>query len=499
MKEYFLEIFKVNNKEINELYGIRAIGCYIVIAYHCFANGMGYMPTKYHSYLPKLQNFEMMMDLFFVISSFLISYSFSNELRKNTFSKSWKNFFLKRSLRIFPPLYLLIAFSIIIMGLTIQASKLGANMGVMNSGLANLEIKLNHWWADTFYISNYFPNRMLIHGWSLSMEEQFYLTMPLFFLVYTRYLKNFKGRVFLLFLLLALPILIRFYYYKFISLENNEEFLQRIFHPIHTHFDSFIAGILLMEIFRESRESKKISDYKLYFFLVFGITFSFFIYSFTFTFESTPLYHIVFRISIYTLLSFLIVLGTIFGYFSYLKKLLSNIFVVSIGKLSYGIYLVHLYVSGFVMIKTFSYTHQETNDHLVVFKSSLFTFLISAFIALLSYYLVEKPFLKIREWTQPKFNVLTQSFYLIPVSRQEMKLVSWILTLLSFLPYYILKQLIRIDFIEKSLMSNSIQFLFLSLPILLNLFSLIKHKTNFIEFVLNWTIQNKENSIVNPS
>jgi peptidoglycan/LPS O-acetylase OafA/YrhL len=482
MKEYFLEIFKINPKEINELYGIRAIGCYIVIAYHCFVNGLGFMNQEYKDLHPKFQNFEMLMDLFFVISSFLISYSFSNELKKHNFLKSWKNFFLKRSLRIFPPLYILLAFSIIIMGFTIQAAKQGANLGVMNSGIPELEAKLNHWWADVFYISNYFPLRMLIHGWSLSMEEQFYLAMPVFFLCYNFLIQSKKYKIITLLCLMLLPIAIRIYYFLTVPLDNNEIYLQKVFHPIHTHFDSFIAGILLMEIFKITEEKKNKSKFKFIFFIIFSVTFIFYLISFTFSFEQTRFYQVVLRISLYALLSFLIVLGTIQGYFSYLKRILANILLVFIGKLSYGIYLVHLYVSGFVMIKVYSYNDISSNDSISVLKSSFYTLLLSAFIALISYYFVEKPFLKIREWSQPKFNIHTQTFYFIPVSRTELKIVSWILTALSILPFYFFKQFMKNEFVPKSTVTVTILILLLAIPLLLNLYTLVSRRSLFFTF-----------------
>lgn len=487
MKEYFLEIFRVNPKEINELYGIRAIGCYIVIAYHCFVNGLGFMPSSFRDYHSAFQNFEFLMDLFFVISSFLVSYAFSNELKRLKFLSAWKNFFIKRSLRIFPPLYLLISFSIIIMGLTLQAAKQGANLGVMTSGLGKLEAELGNWWVDVFYISNYFPTRMLIHGWSLSMEEQFYIAMPLFFLFYTTFFKHTRSKFLFLLGFLILPIVIRIYYYYNIPMDTNEIYVQKIFHPIHTHFDSFIAGIMIMEIFRLHRDAKLTLNFKKWFYLLFIPATFLLLYSFTFEYESMKFYQTVFRISEFTLFSFLLVLGTVLGYFSFFKTFLTNLIIVSVGKLSYGIYLVHLYVSGFVMIKVYSYTDIQSNDSMSVFISSIYTLGISTILALFSYYFVEKPFLKIREWSQPKFNVQTQSFYRLAINLSEIKIVSWILTAISFLPFYLLKQFIKIGFVEKSFVSSTILFLLIALPILLNLYTLITKRSLF--FI--WFLQQK--------
>ena len=418
----------------------------------------------------------MLMDLFFVISSFLISYSFTNELSKFGFLQSWKNFFLKRSFRIFPPLYVLVGFTIVLMSLTIQAAKQGINLGIMADGIPAMQSRLNNWWVDAFYISNYFTDRLHIHGWSLSMEEQFYIAMPLFIFLYAKYLKTKFGKILTLVLLLFLPILIRTYYYFYIPIENSEDYLYKVFHPIHTHFDSFLAGILLMEIIKIDKQTlaKYINPTK--FFIVFLLTLALYICSFGFTYEENRFYFVVFRITNFTMLAFLITYGTIQGYFRYISKLLSNVLIVCFGKLSYGIYLIHMYVSAVVMIKIFDYVNFDNNGIYEIFMASIFSLLVSFLIALISYYIIEKPFIKVREWTQPKFNVTTQSFYFIESHPTEKKIVCFLITFLSFIPAYFMKLFLKSEFIPKNEVSSFIQIGLFLIPLLLNIYTLTKFR-----------------------
>lgn len=162
MKEYFIEIFKKNKKEINELYGIRALSCYFVILFHCFAFSLDAFPGHYAPYLHNAQNVEFLMSLFFVISSFLVSTSFSRELERASFLESWKNFVIKRSLRIFPAFYLILSVTILIMAGILKKSQGMEGADSFADGLVGLKIKLSYWWTDLTYISNYFPNRILV-------------------------------------------------------------------------------------------------------------------------------------------------------------------------------------------------------------------------------------------------------------------------------------------------------------------------------------------------
>jgi len=102
------------------------------------------------------------VDLFFVLSGFLITRIMFSERRASVFSV--RRFFIKRVLRIFPIYYL-----------TITVLFIFGYIPVWEYG------------ANFFYVSNYFYTfnvepSPLRHTWSLSVEEQFYLMWPFLFL-----------------------------------------------------------------------------------------------------------------------------------------------------------------------------------------------------------------------------------------------------------------------------------------------------------------------------
>jgi len=146
---------RVNRGTIPGLDGIRALAVLLVIASHF---GFEWI------------NGALGVLIFFVLSGFLITWLMLKELDK-TGTVSLKNFYRRRMLRIFPAFY---AFWI--------------------AGVAIYLVRGHHldWgqaWSAFFYVSNYWmalvPSSCMLfpHTWSLSIEEQFYLLWPALFLL----------------------------------------------------------------------------------------------------------------------------------------------------------------------------------------------------------------------------------------------------------------------------------------------------------------------------
>ncbi|TVP60393.1 MAG: acyltransferase [Halomonadaceae bacterium] len=106
---------------------------------------------------------------FFVLSGFLITWLLLKE-HHQTGSISFRKFYARRSLRIFPAYYLFVA-------VTISWELYRSNSEIRSSIAPSL-----------FYLINYYnaieghPNTSLAHLWSLAVEEQFYLLYPLIFM-----------------------------------------------------------------------------------------------------------------------------------------------------------------------------------------------------------------------------------------------------------------------------------------------------------------------------
>jgi peptidoglycan/LPS O-acetylase OafA/YrhL len=108
-----------------------------------------------------LNSAELGVHVFFVISGFLITRLLLDELaRKRRIALG--RFYLRRTLRIFPPYYTLI-------GVLVLAGMAGAIQLAHHDGLRALTYTTNYDEGRSWYIG---------HTWSLSVEEQFYLLWP---------------------------------------------------------------------------------------------------------------------------------------------------------------------------------------------------------------------------------------------------------------------------------------------------------------------------------
>jgi len=139
--------------------GLRALAVFLVVIYHFFPN---IMPSGY-----------LGVDIFFVISGFLIGRIIINGIGKPNFLI---NFYLSRIKRIFPPLIVLF----------LLASVFGF---ILFDKSDNLYLQESLWQSALFIVNltnnnltDYFAidviDRPLLHLWSLSIEEQFYIFIP---------------------------------------------------------------------------------------------------------------------------------------------------------------------------------------------------------------------------------------------------------------------------------------------------------------------------------
>jgi peptidoglycan/LPS O-acetylase OafA/YrhL len=145
--------------------GLRAIAVIPVILYH---SGMGGISGGF-----------LGVDIFFVISGYLITNILLNEKFLNTFSLI--HFYDRRARRILPPLCLMLIITSICAYLVMIPSQLG-DYG--QSLIASLTFLANiYFWLKTNYWGQAAELTPLIHIWSLGIEEQFYLLFPVVLLL----------------------------------------------------------------------------------------------------------------------------------------------------------------------------------------------------------------------------------------------------------------------------------------------------------------------------
>lgn len=133
----------------------------------------------YHADFPWTAGGFVGVDVFFVISGFLITSIIRREIEAGHFSIS--DFYTRRARRILPTLFCVIGASLCAGWMLMLP---GALEDFAKSALSTIFFVSNVWfWRD---VSDYFgpvaEHLPLLHTWSLSIEEQFYLGFPLLLL-----------------------------------------------------------------------------------------------------------------------------------------------------------------------------------------------------------------------------------------------------------------------------------------------------------------------------
>lgn len=146
--------------------GLRAVAVLLVVLFHCRAG----IPGGYVG-----------VDVFFVISGFLITTQLVRELRQ-TGRISFRGFYARRARRILPAATVTTIVTVVVAGLLLPPL---AAIRVFGDARAAAVFGANIHFAarDADYFSADLPPSPLQHYWSLSVEEQFYFVWPLLLVV----------------------------------------------------------------------------------------------------------------------------------------------------------------------------------------------------------------------------------------------------------------------------------------------------------------------------
>jgi len=155
--------------------GLRAIAILSVVLFHAFPSS--------------LRGGFVGVDIFFVISGFLISGIIFKGLQRSDFG--FVEFYVHRARRIFPALILVLAASYVFAWFFLlpdEYRSLGKHMAAGAGFVQNFLL-----WTESGYFDTASELKPLLHLWSLAVEEQFYLAFPLFFLLIGKFWK--RGRL----------------------------------------------------------------------------------------------------------------------------------------------------------------------------------------------------------------------------------------------------------------------------------------------------------------
>lgn len=311
----------------------------------------------YHSSIPLFNSGFIGVDIFFVISGYLITTIIQNELAFNTFSIA--SFYERRARRILPALFLVIAvaFPLSFYLLTPQYFKNFSQSVVATQFFASNIL----FWLTGNYFDQSSELKPLLHTWSLAVEEQYYLFYPLLLLFLHKYSRKIVISSLVLIFLTSLFLAI---YYSSVSPSAS-------FYLLHTRAWELILGGLAS--YNTLHYSNRISNIlsSLGLFVVLG---SFFYYDKTII--SPSLFMLLPTLGAAFVLCF-----TNPGSLSY--KLLGNVFLTSIGLISYSAYLWHQPILAIAR-------HTKITD--LTQNESLFLIILILLLSYFTWRYVERPF-----------------------------------------------------------------------------------------------------------
>lgn len=312
------------------------------------------------------------VDIFFVISGYLITEIVLSNNNKEVFSLS--DFYLKRFKRIFPAL-LFVSILSIFFGVVIldPVNLVNLNFSALTSILFTSNI---FFWLESNYFNESSSLKPLLHTWSLGIEMTFYIIFPTLFILFNKKIK--KTSQILLFILLILISFCAILYLetKKPVFETNilngllygKYIEDTLFYLFPFRFFEFLFGSILALL-----PERKMKNYDFIFFnsSIFVLIFCFFLFD-----ENT---NFLLRTSISCFFTSFII---------YFRKnsfslLLKNYIILKIGLISYSLYLVHWPIIVFTKYYIF--------DQLYLYQI-IIIFILSLLISQFSFIFVEKPF-----------------------------------------------------------------------------------------------------------
>ena len=384
---------KSKNNYRAEIQGLRAIAVLLVVFYHAevfFKSGF------------------IGVDVFFVISGFVIAQSINHQYsEQNNFSIV--NFYARRVRRLLPGLAAMLT---IVLVLSTWLSTISSRVQTVRTGLF-ATFSLSNLFLFRFRPDGYFEvtekTNALIHTWSLSIEEQFYVVFPLVFAAIVHFGKRKKIDHRKLVLVVFIGISLLSFVLSVVASTRGIHGLNGIvsrvigsdsldsrfaFYLPFTRAWEFLAGVLLAQIRIGNKSSTKTE--------LFGLLGLILIVISALTFEnltSFPGYVVIFPVVGTTLVLFFSTEKSLLG------KVLSHKWLVWIGDRSYGWYLWHWPLIQFV--KPF-------------WPNSLVAALLAGLSAIvpaaISYQYLENRFRYQKRWRKPgRMAVLVSLSLLLPV------------------------------------------------------------------------------------
>jgi peptidoglycan/LPS O-acetylase OafA/YrhL len=347
-----------------EIDGLRTISVFAIIIYH--ANFVLFGHTLF-------QGGFIGVDIFFVISGYLITTLILKEICKNN-QFSFKYFYERRIRRILPVLlFVTIVTSIISYFILLPNSLIDFGKSILSVIFFSSNFYFNY--TGNGYGQENTLLKPLLHTWSLSIEEQFYILFPIFLIIIIKFFgKN-------LFTVLFLSFLISLFFSEYCSrFYPGTSFYQLPFRG----FEFFIGALLSYFELNNGGGGEGVGagrkSYSILNQICPSLGIVLILYSFLF-FNFTKILHPSFITLIPLIGVSLIIWFSKKG--ELITEILSSKIFVFFGLISYSLYLWHYPIFAFLR-----YIEVFNNSIWVKLLAVLLTIILS----IISYYFIERPF-----------------------------------------------------------------------------------------------------------
>ncbi len=290
------------------------------------------------------------VDIFFVISGYVITNSIINSIRGNNFDIF--RYFLKRIKRIYPALIFFLIFFNILFFLFVSFND-GEYFEIIFSSISSFLGISNFYYIFTPNL-DYFDDKIkwLQHTWSLSNEIQFYIIIGFIFFIFSKLVNKIKDSKIIITTLLLISV---FSIVLFIF--GNSKLLSDYYSSFSRFWEFFLGSIIYLIKFKKFKIKNISFDLLIIIFLITLFIFNFFIPNLSYKF--VILFSVMF-----------ISLVILFSDKNNLSNL-NNLFIYY-GNLSFSFFLWHLPIISF--LKIFS-----TNIMINFFSAFILTTIISHF------------------------------------------------------------------------------------------------------------------------
>lgn len=352
----------------SEIDGLRAIAVVSVILFHAG--------------LPFLSGGYVGVDIFFVISGYLISTIIFDEVEQKRFS--FITFYERRARRIVPALSLIMLCSILPAYLLLQP----ADLISFGKSLIAIPVFLSNvlFWSERSYFGSATELKPLIHTWSLAVEEQFYLLYPVFVIAIFKWFKKYLAVILVVALVLSL---VASYYVTRLHFETG------FFLPFTRAWEMLLGGMAALLI-----RNRIVEKYPFNGTVVSLIGLAMMVYSIV-AFDDKTIFPGI-AAAVPVIGTFLVLVSPQQG--NWVHKFLSNKLFVFLGLTSYSLYLWHQPI--------FAYINHMQLGHGWLYASIILVVILSA----ISYMWVETPFRNKQLMTRKtvfSFTLITSVFFII--------------------------------------------------------------------------------------